>query len=215
MSAPTEAQIIRQDGKPVFAVLPIAQYAALLNRQGDKRATLTHAVVKWNVQDGERLLKAWRRWLGLSRAELAERAGVTQAQIARFEAGKGIPRAITPDPFLTRSQAAAFEERAAAQEHFTDLCRWQDLPTPAKADPSGIWSRFKHGAGTARTKRIFSSLIRLKKSSSPDGRVMQCICSGSTTHASTSNGRSRRVRRTASRSAPIWRTNRSEPAPRG
>jgi ribosome-binding protein aMBF1 (putative translation factor) len=95
MSAPTEAQIIRQDGKPVFAVLPIAQYEALLNRQGDKRATLPHAVVKWNVQDGERLLKAWRRWLGLSRAELAERAGVTQAQIARFEAGKAIPRADT------------------------------------------------------------------------------------------------------------------------
>ncbi len=34
-------------------------------------------------------------WLGWSQAELAERAGVTQAQIARFEAGKAIPRADT------------------------------------------------------------------------------------------------------------------------
>jgi hypothetical protein len=54
----------RLGGKPVFAVLSIAQYEALLNRQGDKRATLPHAVVKWNVQDGKRLVKAWRRWPG-------------------------------------------------------------------------------------------------------------------------------------------------------
>jgi ribosome-binding protein aMBF1 (putative translation factor) len=94
-NARTEAQIIHQDGKPAFAVLPISEYEALLNRRGEKRATLPHAVVKSNVQDGESLLRAWRRWLGWSQSELAERAGVTQAQIARFETGRGIPRADT------------------------------------------------------------------------------------------------------------------------
>ena len=95
MNAPTEAQIIHEDGRPVFAVLPIAQYEALLNRQGEKRTTLPHEVVKWNLKEGESLLKAWRRWFGWSQGELAERAGVTRAQIARIEAGKGIPRADT------------------------------------------------------------------------------------------------------------------------
>jgi transcriptional regulator with XRE-family HTH domain len=66
-----------------------------LSRQGEKRATLPHGVVTWNLRDGDSLLKAWRRWLGWTQRELAERAGVTQAQIARFEAGKGIPRADT------------------------------------------------------------------------------------------------------------------------
>lgn len=40
-------------------------------------------------------------------------------------------------------------------------------------------------AGIARTKRIFIALMRLEKSLSPIGKVtMQCMCSGSTTHAS-------------------------------
>lgn len=95
MNAPTDVQIIRQNGEPAFAVLPILQYEALLNRQGEKRATLPHAVVKMNVQDGDSLLRAWRRWLGWSQVELAQRAGVTQAQVARFELGRGIPRADT------------------------------------------------------------------------------------------------------------------------
>jgi hypothetical protein len=65
--------------------------------------------------------------------------------------------------------------------------------------------------GIARTKRILIALMRLEKSSSPSGRVMmQCMCSGSTTQASITKGRSRRVRRTASRRASMCRTNRSE-----
>lgn len=95
MNAPTEVQIIHHDGKPAFAVLPMAQYEALLTRQGEKRSTLPHEVVKLNVLQGYSLLKAWRRWLGWSQRELARRAGVTQAQVARFESGKGIPRADT------------------------------------------------------------------------------------------------------------------------
>jgi ribosome-binding protein aMBF1 (putative translation factor) len=95
MDAHTDVQIIHQDGKPAFAVLPIAQYQALVNPEGEKRATLPHEVVKMNLQDGDSLLRAWRRWLGWSQSELARRAGVTQAQVARFETGKGIPRADT------------------------------------------------------------------------------------------------------------------------
>ncbi|KAA6184639.1 helix-turn-helix transcriptional regulator [Thiohalocapsa marina] len=95
MNAPTDVQIIQHNGVPAFAVLPMAQYEALLTRHGGKRDTLPHAVVKLNVQQGHSLLKAWRLWLGWTQAELASRAKVTQAQVARFESGKGIPRADT------------------------------------------------------------------------------------------------------------------------
>jgi ribosome-binding protein aMBF1 (putative translation factor) len=95
MNAPIEVQIIHHDGVPAFAVLPMAQYESLLLRQGEKRATFPHDVVKLNVQQGYSLLKAWRRWLGWSQSELARKAGITQAQVARFESGKGTPRADT------------------------------------------------------------------------------------------------------------------------
>ena len=37
-------------------------------------------------------------------------------------------------------------ERAAAQEHFIDLCRVLDEPTPNEADPKGEWYAFEKGA---------------------------------------------------------------------
>ncbi len=95
MNEPTEVQILLHDGKPAFAVLPIAQYEALCHREDGKRDTLPHEVVKMNVLDGYSLLKAWRKWRGLSQTQLAEKAGLTQAQIARIENGNTVPRADT------------------------------------------------------------------------------------------------------------------------
>jgi len=40
-------------------------------------------------------------------------------------------------------------ERAAAQEHFIDLCRMLGQPTPNDADPTGEWYAFEKGAGKA------------------------------------------------------------------
>ena len=37
-------------------------------------------------------------------------------------------------------------QRAMAQEHFIDLCRLLDHPTPAEADPSRTWYTFEAGA---------------------------------------------------------------------
>ena len=44
-------------------------------------------------------------------------------------------------------------ERAAAQEHFIDLCRMLGVPTPNEADPTGDWYAFEKGAGKARRRR--------------------------------------------------------------
>ena len=53
---------------------------------------------------------------------------------------------MTPHEFITKWHASALKERSAAQEHFIDLCRLLDEPTPAEADPSGETYCFERGA---------------------------------------------------------------------
>ena len=45
---------------------------------------------------------------------------------------------MTPSEFIKKWKAANLKERSGSQEHFTDLCRLLDEPTPAEADPSGL-----------------------------------------------------------------------------
>jgi len=44
---------------------------------------------------------------------------------------------MTPQDFIRKWKNHALTERAAAQEHFIDLCRLVGHPTPAEADPKG------------------------------------------------------------------------------
>ena len=53
---------------------------------------------------------------------------------------------MTPSEFIRKWKAANLKERSAAQEHFIDLCRLLDEPTPAEADPDGEWYCFERGA---------------------------------------------------------------------
>ena len=53
---------------------------------------------------------------------------------------------MTPGAFVTKWRAAELKERSAAHEHFIDLCRLLDEPTPAEADPAGDWYCFERGA---------------------------------------------------------------------
>ena len=43
-----------------------------------------------------------------------------------------MPTALTPQTFVAKSHPIELHERAMAQEHFIDLCRLLDHPTPAK-----------------------------------------------------------------------------------
>lgn len=56
---------------------------------------------------------------------------------------------MTPEQFITKWQGATLKERSAAQEHFLDLCRLLNEPTPADADPAGSWYCFERGAAKA------------------------------------------------------------------
>ena len=53
---------------------------------------------------------------------------------------------MTPEAFIAKWRAAQLKERSAAQEHFIDLCRLLDEPTPAEADPTGDAYCFERGA---------------------------------------------------------------------
>ena len=53
---------------------------------------------------------------------------------------------LTPAGFAQKWLDSARTESAAAQEHFNDLCRMLDVPTPNEADPTGEWYAFEKGA---------------------------------------------------------------------
>ena len=52
---------------------------------------------------------------------------------------------VTPHEFITKWRASELKERSASQEHFIDLCRLLDEPTPAEADPTGESYCFERG----------------------------------------------------------------------
>ncbi|OQW93883.1 MAG: hypothetical protein BWK79_08785, partial [Beggiatoa sp. IS2] len=52
---------------------------------------------------------------------------------------------MTPQEFISKWQLSQLKERSASQEHFLDLCRLLDEPTPAEVDPQGTWYCFEKG----------------------------------------------------------------------
>ena len=97
MSAHTDPQIIIQNGKPAFAVIPWSEYQELIRRRADDSEPdvwFPNEVVKANVR-GKTLIKAWREYFGLTQHALAEKAGMKQSALARIENGHSTPRETT------------------------------------------------------------------------------------------------------------------------
>ena len=97
MSVHINPQIITQNNKPLFAVIPWDQYQKLLHSQ-DKIDEIDiwfpNEVVKANVR-GDSLIKAWREYFGLTQAKLAIKAGMKQSALARLENSDSNPRKTT------------------------------------------------------------------------------------------------------------------------
>ena len=97
MSAHTDPQIIIQNGRPAFAVIPWDEYQDLIHSQTDDNEQdvwFPNEIVKANVR-GETLVKAWREYFKLTQKELAEKAGMQQSSLARLESGNSKPRKST------------------------------------------------------------------------------------------------------------------------
>ena len=60
---------------------------------------------------------------------------------------------MTPEEFIAKWEPVTLTERSAAQQHFVDLCRLLDQPTPAEADPTGDTYTFEKGATKANGGR--------------------------------------------------------------
>lgn len=86
MSGHTEVQIIRQGGRPAFAVVPYDQWLALTGKKRDEDVYIPHEVVGLQLH-GNSLIAAWRKHRKLSQKALGEMLGVTQAAVAQMEKG--------------------------------------------------------------------------------------------------------------------------------
>ena len=97
MNALIDPQIIKQDNKPAFAVIPWDTYQELVKNYipDESNVWFPQEVVEANVVRGDSLLKAWREHLGLIQAELAKRAGMSQPAYARLEKPGANPRIAT------------------------------------------------------------------------------------------------------------------------
>jgi DNA-binding XRE family transcriptional regulator len=97
------AQIIELAGVPAFAVVPVAEWLALLSRLEDlqdiadaksavSEETLPLEFVERRLA-GESPLRLWREHRGLTLQALADKAGCTRQMLSMAEHGKAAPSA--------------------------------------------------------------------------------------------------------------------------
>ncbi len=86
MKALTNYQTITgADGKPAFVVMP---YADFIQLPGAIPPGMIPNAVVGKAVDGQSMLQAWREYLMLTQAEMADRMGITQAGYAQIESAK-------------------------------------------------------------------------------------------------------------------------------
>ncbi|MCP4341773.1 MAG: helix-turn-helix transcriptional regulator [Desulfobulbaceae bacterium] len=84
MSVHTDIQIIKQGGKPVFAVVPYDKWIAIAGDE-DEKTYIPHEVVGYQLKKGLSLIAAWRKHLKITQQELAAKTGMSQPAIAQIE----------------------------------------------------------------------------------------------------------------------------------
>lgn len=83
MNAHTDVQIIRDsNGAPAFVVVPYAEWLAAQDRE---KNLVPNEVVNLAFDNEWSPMRAWREHLGLTQAEVATRAGMTQGAYAQME----------------------------------------------------------------------------------------------------------------------------------
>ncbi|MCG8336475.1 MAG: helix-turn-helix domain-containing protein [Proteobacteria bacterium] len=97
MTEHTDTQIILQNGKPAFAVIPWDEYQELIskNKETDHDVWIPHEVVKRVAIENTTIIKAWREYFELTQKELATKADIAQSALARLEKSNSNPRTST------------------------------------------------------------------------------------------------------------------------
>ena len=98
MSTLTNVQFIEQSGKPIFAVIPYEEYLKLLPPE---ESTIPHEVVGLVIKKGMNLAKAWRTYLRMTQAEVAKKAGISQAALSQMEKSENDLRTATLEKLAT------------------------------------------------------------------------------------------------------------------
>ncbi len=90
MNKPTNVQIIKQDGRPAFAVIPYEEYVRTFRKAPriPESGNIPNDVVWLSVDKGYTLARAWREYLGLTQSEVASRMGISQAALSQMESGE-------------------------------------------------------------------------------------------------------------------------------
>ncbi len=91
MNAHTDIQIIRQGGKPAFAVVPYYKWLEIIDNE-DENTYIPHEVVGYQIKEGLSLIAAWRKYFKMTQKDLADKTGVTQSAIAQIEQLDARPR---------------------------------------------------------------------------------------------------------------------------
>ena len=88
MNARTDSvKILRDKGsRPTFAVLPFADYQALVGNQPPAEPSIPIVVVGYALEHAWSAARAWREHKELTQTEVAHRMGITQGAYAQLEA---------------------------------------------------------------------------------------------------------------------------------
>ncbi len=92
MNTLTDVQFLEQKGKPVFVVIPYAEYLKLLPAQEN---AIPHEVVGLVIKKEMNLVKAWRIYLDLTQTEVAKKASISQAALSQMEKSENSLRSAT------------------------------------------------------------------------------------------------------------------------
>lgn len=89
-------QIIEQDGRPAFAVIPYDKFLKLIEGQKEEEEVwIPHEVVRTHVLHNVPLIRSWREHLGLTQEDVAKKAGMSQPAYAKLEKPEANPRTTT------------------------------------------------------------------------------------------------------------------------
>ncbi|MCX7634998.1 MAG: helix-turn-helix transcriptional regulator [Syntrophales bacterium] len=89
MNAPTDIQIIKQNGKPAFVVIPYDEYLKFRKPYiPDDGESVPHEVLGLTIMKGYTLIRAWREYLGLTQKDVAEKMGITPTAFSQIETGE-------------------------------------------------------------------------------------------------------------------------------